>query len=386
MSRVPVQPDLLRWARERAGYSVDALAGRFPKLGDWELGKVQPTLKQLEAFAKSDLHVPLGFLFLAEPPVERVPIPDFRRIANRTSWIAPALTFWTPSIFASSARTGTAILLVRCTIQCSGSSAPPAWKTTSSRVAARIRYALGARPGGAPKTRHLDRCAAALHRAGGRTRGSGHGQRRRREQQSPRPRPAGIPRLRLGGPAGAAGLHPRCRYQGSADVHARPRVRPPLARSNPPSRMPKPAPHPIRQSSAGATGSRPNCWFRSRRCAAISMIGTRTSRLELNRLGATLQGQYPRNPPAHARCRLADPRRALDGLRRGTRAVARPVPKGRGGDFYLTLGARVSKRFARALVVSTLEGHTAFTETFRMLGLKKMETFNELGRSLGVGY
>ena len=61
------------------------------------------------------------------------------------------------------------------------------------------------------------------------------------------------------------------------------------------------------------------------------------------------------------------------------------LPKGSGGDFYLTLGARVSKRFARALVVSTLEGRTAFTETFRMLGLKKMATFNELGRSLGCG-
>ena len=68
-------------------------------------------------------------------------------------------------------------------------------------------------------------------------------------------------------------------------------------------------------------------------------------------------------------------------------ARLRALPKGSGGgDFYLTLGARVSKRFARALVVSTLEGRTAFTETFRMLGLKKMETFNELGRSLGVGY
>ena len=65
-------------------------------------------------------------------------------------------------------------------------------------------------------------------------------------------------------------------------------------------------------------------------------------------------------------------------------ARLRTVPKGGGGDFYLTLGARVSKRFARAMVVSTLEGRTSFTETFRMLGLKKMSTFNELGRSLGV--
>ena len=56
MNRVPVQPDLLRWARERAGYSVDMLAARFPKLEEWERGSVRPTFKQLEAFAKIDPH------------------------------------------------------------------------------------------------------------------------------------------------------------------------------------------------------------------------------------------------------------------------------------------------------------------------------------------
>jgi Zn-dependent peptidase ImmA (M78 family) len=60
------------------------------------------------------------------------------------------------------------------------------------------------------------------------------------------------------------------------------------------------------------------------------------------------------------------------------------IPKGSGGDFYLTLGARVSKRFARALVVSTLEGRSSFTEAFRLLGFKKMATFRDLWHSLGV--
>ena len=61
------------------------------------------------------------------------------------------------------------------------------------------------------------------------------------------------------------------------------------------------------------------------------------------------------------------------------------MPAGSGGDFYLTLGARAGKRFARALVVSTLEGRSSFTEAFRLLGFKKMATFREVGHSLGIG-
>jgi hypothetical protein len=64
----------------------------------------------------------------------------------------------------------------------------------------------------------------------------------------------------------------------------------------------------------------------------------------------------------------------------------RAIPRGSGGDFYLTLGARASKTFARALVSSALEGRTSFTEVFRLLGFKKMETFREVAKSLGVGY
>ena len=53
------------------------------------------------------------------------------------------------------------------------------------------------------------------------------------------------------------------------------------------------------------------------------------------------------------------------------------------GGTYSTVGDL--GRFARALVVSTFEGRSSFTEAFRLLGFKKMATFRELGSSLGVG-
>lgn len=82
MTRVAIKPEMLQWARVRAGLAVDALLHRFTKLPEWETGEVQPTFKQLEAFAKAT-HVPFGYLFLPEPPDEPLPIPDFRTVRNR---------------------------------------------------------------------------------------------------------------------------------------------------------------------------------------------------------------------------------------------------------------------------------------------------------------
>lgn len=81
MMRVEVKPELLHWARERAGRSIEGLVGKFPKLPQWEQGLAQPTLRQLEAYAKAT-YVPIGYLFLAEPPEEPLPIPDFRTVSG----------------------------------------------------------------------------------------------------------------------------------------------------------------------------------------------------------------------------------------------------------------------------------------------------------------
>jgi Zn-dependent peptidase ImmA (M78 family) len=64
------------------------------------------------------------------------------------------------------------------------------------------------------------------------------------------------------------------------------------------------------------------------------------------------------------------------------RILARP--SGTGGNFHLTTAARVSKRFARALVISTWEGRSSFTEAFSLLGIKKVETLRGLSDSLGI--
>jgi Zn-dependent peptidase ImmA (M78 family)/transcriptional regulator with XRE-family HTH domain len=80
-TRVEVNPELLAWARQRSGLPLEDLARRFPMLPSWERGEQQPTLKQLESFAQAT-HTAVGFLFLPEPPVERIPIPDFRTIGD----------------------------------------------------------------------------------------------------------------------------------------------------------------------------------------------------------------------------------------------------------------------------------------------------------------
>lgn len=81
MLRIPVEPNVLRWARERARLTTEALAKRFPTYVAWEAGDLAPTYKQLQNFAKFT-HVPFGALLLSKPLHEPFPLPDFRTIAG----------------------------------------------------------------------------------------------------------------------------------------------------------------------------------------------------------------------------------------------------------------------------------------------------------------
>ncbi len=81
MLTVTVKPELIRWAIDRSGLPAEDLLRKFPRLDAWKTGEKRPTFRQLENFAKTTM-TPFGFLFLDEPPEEKLPIPDFRTVGD----------------------------------------------------------------------------------------------------------------------------------------------------------------------------------------------------------------------------------------------------------------------------------------------------------------
>jgi Zn-dependent peptidase ImmA (M78 family) len=83
MTRVAINNKVLSWAMERSG-APETVKQRFPKLSEWLQGQSQPTLRQLEEFARAT-YTPLGFLFLSAPPEEeQITIPHFRTLGDET--------------------------------------------------------------------------------------------------------------------------------------------------------------------------------------------------------------------------------------------------------------------------------------------------------------
>ncbi len=80
---VDVQPALLRWACTRSRLATEAMDDKYPELALWLKGEGKPSLKQIEAFAKTT-HTPVGYFFLSAPPEESLPIPDFRTNKDKT--------------------------------------------------------------------------------------------------------------------------------------------------------------------------------------------------------------------------------------------------------------------------------------------------------------
>ncbi len=79
--RISPKPELLEWAAHRSGKIIE-LERRFPRLPHWIDGSVQPTVRQLESFAKA-ADVPFGYLLLPTPPEERLAIPYFRTVDDQ---------------------------------------------------------------------------------------------------------------------------------------------------------------------------------------------------------------------------------------------------------------------------------------------------------------
>lgn len=66
---LPVNSDILTWARKSEGYSLEDLESEFPKLASWESGEEYPSYGRLEALAKK-YHRPIAIFFFPEPPEE----------------------------------------------------------------------------------------------------------------------------------------------------------------------------------------------------------------------------------------------------------------------------------------------------------------------------
>ena len=86
-NEVNVNTNVLTWAIARAGYELDAFTVKFPKVQKWLEGEKKPTVKQLEDFSKK-VYLPFGYLFLPEPPKEKLPIPFFRSEGKRADKVS----------------------------------------------------------------------------------------------------------------------------------------------------------------------------------------------------------------------------------------------------------------------------------------------------------
>lgn len=376
--RVNVRPELVRWARERARMDVADLSARFPHLADWESGEAQPTLKQLEKFAKAT-HAPIGFLFLPEPPAESIPIPDFRTLGDRsvgrpspdlldTIYMCQQRQEWYRDF--ARAEHETALPFVGSVALTTGSEA----------AAARLRQDLGLDV----DRRRLGTWTDALRsfiekadEAGVMVMVSGVVGNNNRRKLAP---------TEFRGFALADDLAPLIFINGADSKAAQ---------------------------MFTLAHELAHVWLGQSALSDVSPTATPFNDVErwCNQVAGellvpseNLRDEVRANPePRDEANRLARVYKVstLVALRRlrdigylNERAYwtayeeetefLQSIDRGSGGNFYLTQATRVSKRFARALVVSTLEGRTLYADAFRLLGFSKVATFRELGQSLGV--
>ena len=84
VERMPITPEVVTWARERMGYTQEALAAKrkdLKNIAEWESGESRPTYRQLEALA-SVLWAPVLIFFFPEAPDDPKMEESFRTLGS----------------------------------------------------------------------------------------------------------------------------------------------------------------------------------------------------------------------------------------------------------------------------------------------------------------
>lgn len=377
--RVNVKPALYRWAYERNRLTIEQASERFPHLTSWIGGETQPTLKQLEAFAKA-MHAGIGNFFADAPPDEPLPIHDFRTVAGKpiarpspdlleTLYACQMRQSWfqdfaeeehdDPLDFVGSAKLTDSPLDV------------------AAEMRARLAFDLAARRAMSSWTEALRQFIAHADDAGVLVMCSG-----------------------IVGSDTHRKLDPE-EFRGFALVDP---VAPLVFVNGADTKSAQmfTLAHELAHVWLGATGvsnveaAASPADATERWCdqvAAELLVPLDVFASEYHPK-AELQGELARLARVFKVSTLVVLRRMHDagGISRqrmwdeyrAERARLLALKRGTGGDFYLSTAARVSKRFARALIVSTWEGRSTFSEAFRLLGVRKMATFRGLSDSLGM--
>lgn len=380
MTRVAVQPEMFRWARNRARLDDLALMTRFPRLQAWEAGEAQPTLRQLEDYARAT-HAPVGYFFLPEPPVETLPIPDFRTVADRVI-LRPSPNLL-DMVYVCQKRQD----WYRDHAQVTGQSPLPfvgslSVATPPAEAAAQMRQRLGfsveERRACSTWTEALRRFIEQADQIGVMVMVSGVVLNNNTRSLDPQ---------EFRGFALSDTLAPLVFINGADSKAAQMFT---LAHELAHLWLGQTALSDI--SADGVPNHATEIWCNQVAAELLVPIDSFRAELIVNEPIAETLKRLARHFKVSS---LVILRRLLDAGRIDRAAFfaaygaelarLRQIDAGGtgGGDFYRTTAARVSKRFARALVESTLEGRTLYRDAFHMLGIAKTSTFNEFGRSLG---
>lgn len=85
--KIPINPDILKWARQTAGLKLSEVAHKMGKdlqtVFLWEQGTSTPTYIQLEKLAYKVYKRPIALFFFPEPPKEETPRQEFRTLPDR---------------------------------------------------------------------------------------------------------------------------------------------------------------------------------------------------------------------------------------------------------------------------------------------------------------